>query len=253
MPIATSFFFCYSEGVIFAVHHEQFEGSMATLLNLIEREQLKITEISLARVADDFIAHIRALASRSDPEELAEFVAVAAELMLIKSHTLLPDVVTEQGEREEPVGELERRLQEYQRLRVWAEELKAIARAGRRILMREVYASVEPFFYPPSGVTPAALEEACTALLATIPKSERLREEKIGRIISLEERIGEIRSLLGVASETLLSELLPMSGREREELIVSFLGILELVRAEFLEVRQDNPFEDITMRRRAAS
>lgn len=226
---------------------------MATLLNLTLRERLNITEISLARVADDFIAHIRAM-ERQDPEELTEFAVVAAELMLIKSRALLPSGATEQDEHEESAGELERRLREYQHLRMLAEELKTVAHAGRRIFLREVYASVEPFFCPPSvRVTPPILQEACAALLAAVPKPERLREEKIGRLVSLEERIKEIRSVLGSASERLFSQLLPAGVRERRELIVSFLGVLELVRTEFLDVRQDEPFKDITLRRRGGS
>ncbi len=226
---------------------------MATLLNLIERDRLNITEISLARVADDFIAHIRMM-ERQDPEELAEFAVVAAELMLIKSRTLLPDGAIEQDDHEEPTGELERRLQEYQHLRTLTDELKAIAHTGRRILLREVYASVEPFFCPPSvRVTPVILQDACAALLAVVPKPERLREEKIGRLISLEERIKEIRSLLGSGGEQFFSQLLPAGMHERHELIVSFLGVLELVCTEFLDARQTKPFENITVRRRYES
>lgn len=237
--------------MIFAVRQEQFEGPMAALLNLIEREQLKITEISLARVADDFIAHIRAM-NRPDPEELAEFVVVAAELMLMKSRLLLPAVATEEDQQEEPTGELGRRLQEYRQLRAWAEELKMIAHGGRRIVLRELCASADPFFYPLSArVAPIALREACAALLAAVPKIERIREEKIGHLVSLEERISEIRAALRSAGEVAFSKLLPMAARERGETIVSFLGVLELVRAEFLEALQEEPFQDITVRRRS--
>ncbi len=66
-----------------------FEGPLDLLLKLIEREELDITEIALAQVADQYLAHIRALEA-PDPNALSAFLVMAARLLLIKSRALLP-------------------------------------------------------------------------------------------------------------------------------------------------------------------
>ncbi|RLC38634.1 chromosome segregation protein ScpA, partial [Candidatus Falkowbacteria bacterium] len=68
---------------------EKFEGPLSLLLKLIEREEMDITDISLARVAEDYVAYIREV-ENINPEEMADFLVVAAKLLLIKSKALLP-------------------------------------------------------------------------------------------------------------------------------------------------------------------
>src|SRR3989344_3794745 len=108
----------------YIMKQEKFEGPMELLLELIEKEKLSISEISLAKVADEYISYVKGL-EKIDPEELAEFLVVAAHLMLIKSRSLLPQLkLTE--EEEGSIEELEKRLKEYQRLRQLAGELKKL-------------------------------------------------------------------------------------------------------------------------------
>ena len=66
-----------------------FEGPLDLLLRLIEREELDITEIALAQVADQYLAHVRAM-EQPDPDSLSSFLVLAARLLLIKSRVLLP-------------------------------------------------------------------------------------------------------------------------------------------------------------------
>src|SRR5512136_2070141 len=95
-----------------------FEGPLDLLLQLIEREKLDISAVSLAQVADQFLAYVRELETVA-AEVLADFLAVAARLVLIKSRALLPRPAPAAGEEEEedPAEALARQLREYKRYR----------------------------------------------------------------------------------------------------------------------------------------
>lgn len=230
----------------FAIKQEKFDGPLALLLELIEKEKFAIAEISLAKVADDYLAYVRALAS-PDPEELAEFLVVAAHLMLIKSRSLLPRLAFSE-EEEASLGDLERRLAILQLMREAARELQKIEQRGMRIASREAYAGIAPVFHAPSALGAAALGETFAAVLALIPKAEALAEEKMKRIVSLEERIGHIRAILQDAVERGFSEIM-RGAKEKMDIVVSFLAVLELARQKFVALRQDKAFDDILIRK----
>lgn len=230
----------------FQIKQEKFEGPLEVLLNLIEKEELSISEISLARVTDDYIRYVNAL-EKADPEELAEFLVVAAELMLIKSRSLLPSLKLSEEETES-IEELERRLEEYKHIRELSRELKKLEARRAFIFTREEYLGMEPVFYPPLKLTPLMLGRALAAVLAAIPKLEKLAEEKIKRIISIEEKITHIRTVLQEAVERSFSELVK-GAKEKVEIIVSFLALLELARQKFVELEQGSLFEDIVVKK----
>lgn len=229
----------------YTIKHEKFEGPLALLLELIEKEKLSISEISLARVTDEYLSYIKKL-ERRDPEELAEFLVVAAQLMLIKSRSLLPSLPISE-EEEASIEELEARLVQYQRLRELTKELKAREKKSG-IFSRESFAGIEPVFYPPPRLTLDMLAKNFQNFLASIPKIEKLAEEKIKRIISLEDKIAHIKSFLSTTLEKAFSDIV-RGAQEKVEIIVSFLAILELAKQKFLELDQDTRFGDIRIKR----
>ena len=215
---------------------------MALLVELIEKERLAISEISLAHIADDYIRYVRGL-ERIDPEALAEFLVVASELMLIKSRSLLPSLQFSE-EEEESIEELEKRLEEYKRIRGHALELKKLEGRGFRIFTRDLYHGMEPIFFPPHTLTAERMHETFVAFIQSLPKIEKLEEEKIKKIISLEEKISHIKRFLEHTFERAFSHIIGGS-KEKIEIIVSFLAILELAKQQFVELRQEKPFEEI--------
>jgi len=230
----------------FPIKQEKFEGPLGLLLNLLEKEKLSISDISLAKVADEYLSYIRKLEA-IDPEELAEFLVVAASLMLIKSKSLLPELSLGQ-EEEESVEELRKRLELLKKMRWLAQELKKLAEAGEHIFTKEAYLGMEPLFYPPPGFSAELLRDAFTAFLASLPKIEKLAEEKIKKIISLEERITQIRDFLAGAVEKAFSDIV-RGAKEKMEIIISFLAILELAKQKFIELHQRKTFADIIIKR----
>lgn len=230
----------------FKVQHEKFEGPLEVLLELIEKEKLSVSEISLAKVTDDYIKYVKSL-EKIDPEALAEFLVVAAQLMLIKSRSLLPNLELSE-EEQQSVEELEKRLEEYKRIRDMAKELKKLESRRTQIFTREAYLGMEPVFYPPPKLSLEMLAVSFRAFLDALPKIAKLAEEKIKKIISLEEKIAHIRSFLQGAMERAFSDIVRGS-KEKVEIIVSFLAILELARQRFVELDQEKPFEEIIIRK----
>lgn len=231
---------------MYVLKYEKFEGPLDLLLDLIEKEKLSISEISLAKVTNEYLIHVKSL-GKIDPEQLAEFLVVAAQLMLIKSRSLLPSLELSEEETAS-IEELQKRLAEYKQIREYAKDLKELEKARHYIMTREAYADIEPIFYPPLKITSKSIYETFGAFLAALPKIEKLAEEKIRRIISLEDKIAHIRSFLQGAVERAFSEVVG-SAKEKVEIIVSFLAILELARQKFVELHQEEPFEDIAIKR----
>lgn len=230
----------------FQIKQEKFEGPLDLLLELIEKQKLSISEISLAKVTDEYLANVRFL-GKIDPEQLAEFLVVAAHLMLIKSRSLLP-VLNLNEEEEASIEELEKRLKEYKRTKELALELKILESGGRHIFTREAYTGIDPIFYPPKKLTLLNIAETFASFLAALPKIEKLVEEKICRIVSLEEKISHIKAFLQGAMERVFSEVV-RGTKEKVEIIVSFLALLELSKQKFVELHQKDLFEDITIKK----
>ena len=102
---------------------EKFEGPLDILLNLIEKEKLSITEVSLAQIADQFLAYIDGN-ENINLEQLSGFLSVATRLILIKSRALLP-ILTFTEEEEESIQDLEEHLRLYQLFRDQAKKLES--------------------------------------------------------------------------------------------------------------------------------
>ena len=230
----------------FILKQEKFEGPFELLLELIEKEKLAISDISLAQVTDEYMAYVKTL-ERLDPEALAEFLVVAAQLMLIKSRSLLPTLSLNE-EEEESIEELEKRLIEFKKLREFAQELKKLESARNRMESRESFIEVQPIFYPPPKLTLEKLEHAFGSFLAALPKVQKLAEEKLKRVITLQEKITHIRQFLMESVEKAFSEIVSRSA-EKVDIIVSFLAILELARQKFIDLDQRELFSDIKIKR----
>jgi len=229
----------------FILKQGDFEGPLELLLELIEKEKLAISDISLAKVTDEYVTYVKQL-DRIDPEALAEFLLIAAQLILIKSRSLLPNI--QLTDEEETIGDLEKRLTELKRLRDCAQILKAEEVKRRFIVTREPYPIEKPLCYIPPRLTLKKIEDSFLAFLAAIPKTEKLIQEKMRHIVSLQEKIHHIKSFLTNAIDKAFSEIVG-SSKEKIDIIVSFLAILELARQKSIEIKQNKLFEEITIKR----
>jgi segregation and condensation protein A len=226
-----------------------FEGPLAVLLRLIEREELDITAISLAQVADQFVAHIAAQPG-SDPGVLAEFAAVASRLLVLKTRVLFPrpPVQPDREREEDDADDLVRQLREYRQFKGVAAAL-----AERDGIEGRTFFPLE---LPDRALTGATAEVTLAPVrafdLVRVVQRRLARQPATPRLLALAPRIsvGEMigRLVEGLrslpAGELRFSRAIP-APRTRIEIVTTFMAILELVRRRRAEAVQEEPFGEI--------
>lgn len=222
----------------------EFEGPLTLLLELIEERKLSISAVSLAVISDEYIHHLKGLAS-FPKEEVADFLVVASTLMLIKSRSLLPTFeLTEEEEQE--IGDLEARLRMLQQIRELSSNIKN--EWGKHVLFsREAFLGTNFGFIEPKGVTVGAMQQALQNLIAALPKVAALPERAIQKIISIEEKMTELLTRLSSRLQGAFHDM--VGSKEKSDIIVGFLAVLELVKQGALLVRQDQHFGDIELQK----
>ncbi len=233
----------------------QFDGPLALLLSLIEARQLDVLTVPLGGLAD---AYLDALASLESDRlgNVSAFVAVASQLILIKSRAMLPrrpvlDPTALADEGPDPEAELRARLLLYRAYRDAGQRLAegAITRIG--LFRREPgaaraagLAGARPADAPP--MDPARLVAALSHLAAIVPPPPP-PPEVMQRTITLTERATIIRAALRGASSVVLQDLLA-GVRDRVVIAVTFLAMLELMKRREIVVEQAEPWGPIVAR-----
>lgn len=231
----------------YAVKTKSFEGPLELLLELIEKQKLSINEISLAVIADDYVRHIK-MVEQFRPEEVAAFLVIAATLMLIKSRSLLPNMQLTK-EEETDIKELERRLELYRRFRALSQHIQGFQEEHRRMFSREAHRDFPVVFYPPQTFRITDMLALAKRIIAELPHHARaLPEKTIEVVVSLEEKMEELRTRIE-ANIAGSFRAFTHSKRERIEIIVSFLALLELVKAGVMHARQEESFGDIMIQK----
>lgn len=222
---------------MYEVKTDGFVGPLSLLLSLIEGEKLDITKVSLATVADQYLAQIDAMGETKTAAELADFLVVAAKLLLIKSAMLLPAIEFE----EEDADSLERQLKIYKAYRDAAFLVRAQI-SEHRFLFPRVPLKIPRVvtFTPPEGVNKNDLSRIMRELINQIAISRpKLPKNHLARVVSIGERIAHLRALLSAAPRTSFSLFLK-TAKNKAEVIISFLALLELIKQKELIAGQDN-------------
>jgi len=227
-------------GLKFAVKTEVFEGPLDLLLQVIEKRQLFINDITLAKVTDDFISYIE---GKGDfpVGEIAEFIVIASTLLLIKSKSLLPTLeLTE--EEQINIEDLENRLREYKTFKDLSSHVQE--RFGKKIIYFRTERFTPPIFTPSKEITPQSIYEGVRSVIAAFPIPEKLPTKTVRKVMSLEETIEKLLKRIGQSFKTNFREF---SGKNsgKENIIVSFLAVLELIKRGTVQVNQENHFGEI--------
>ncbi|MFA5953926.1 MAG: segregation/condensation protein A [Patescibacteria group bacterium] len=216
---------------------ERFEGPLDLLLQLIEHNELTITDVSLASVTEQYLEY---LDKNSDlrPEELADFLVVAARLLLLKSRVLLPQLFIEDEEAEAGV-DLTSQLVLYRLYVAAGMKLYKQYRSPLTCFARErAPRSTVISFSPPPSLAVDHLGNIFAVIIAELESFVRPAPELISRTISLQERIRAMRTLISSAHQLDFRQILA-DAKTRVEVIVSFLALLELVKQRHVLVTQD--------------
>lgn len=225
----------------FSIKTQAFEGPLELLLDLVEKRKFLINDISLASVTDEYMRQVSIMQELSLPNT-AQFIALAATLLLIKSKSLLPILELTQ-EEEEGIDGLEIRLRRYQMYRNIAKDLEGIF--GKKMCHeRQFSAPTEPLFVTDKFTTLEGIEAGIRDVLNSLPKKEIKPKVQIRKVISLEEMIDRLHKRIEQQIKISFKDLLD-NNNERANVIVGFLAILESVKQGSINVAQTAKFEDI--------
>jgi segregation and condensation protein A len=223
-----------------------FEGPLHLLLQLIERDDLDVTTVSLVAVTDQYLAAIRKKTG-IDVNALAEFVAIGAKLIYLKSKALLPPDPGESEFDDDDVGrELVDLLLEYRRYREVAEVLHERQQQGFRFFVRT---APPPQLVPGPGLDGvtmemlrALMEEALARVLEEKPPRAFIRRETL----TLAQRIEDLRERLRKRGKFSFRNVMAQC-ETRIEIVIVFMAILELLKAGECAVVQEQRFGDIAV------
>lgn len=221
---------------------DKFEGPLDLLLHLIKKNEMDIYDIPIAEITAQYVSYLDAM-KHLNLDIAGEFLLMAATLVHIKSRLLLPATQEEEPEEEEedPRAELVRRLLEYQKYKAAAVTLDSLPWLGREVFTRpavvvDLPADEEHEF---EAVGIYDLMEAVRSLLQKAPE-ERFHEVDADHL-SVTERVNVILALL-TGRESLSFREIFNERPDRNEVVVTFLAVLELVRLKLVRLAQHSRF-----------
>jgi segregation and condensation protein A len=243
-------------GSAYPVHLPVFEGPLDLLLQLIERNELEISAVSLVAVTDQYLRTVEAM-EEIDPGALADFLVVASRLVYIKSRALLPQprpAGLEDEDDEEPADALVRQLIEYRRFKEIATHLRSREESGLRAYVRLAPPPELERRLDLGALSLEQLHDALRKALARITHEPTLPRVKTYPI-TVAEQIESVRAAIraaraaaqeGEAGGLRFTQLLSAQ-TSRIEVVVTFLAVLELIKQQEIVATQEGTFGEILL------
>ncbi len=234
---------------------EKFEGPLDLLLHLIEKNKVDIYDIPIVEITKQYLDYVNQM-EKEDLNIVSDFLVMAATLLDIKSRMLLPAPETEEGEEEDPRAELVARLLEYKKYKLMAQELADMEEEAGDVLFKMPTVPKEVAKYE----SPVDLDKLLDGL--TLAKLQRIFDSVMRR---QKEKIDPIRSKFGtikrepISLETKIMDVMHYARKHRKfsfrqmlerqrdklEVVVSFLAILELMKIGKIHLTQEHTFDDM--------
>jgi segregation and condensation protein A len=225
---------------------ENFEGPLDLLLSLIDESKLDISQISLAKITDQYLDYIKNN-DNLNIEEIADFLVIAAKLLYIKSKLLLPDV-NFQDETEEDAGELERQLKIYKEYHDARKILqKRVAKKNFTYVRTTPLIKIKAEFLPPKNIELKDFKFVMNKIIDSLKFITQIPKKLIDKTINIREKIEHIQNLLNTKAKVCFSEFIK-DKNNKTEIIVSFLAMLELMKQRTIDADQEFLFEEIIIK-----
>lgn len=223
---------------------EAFEGPLDLLLYLIRRQNIDILDIPIAEISQQYVHYIEVMQDLQ-LELAGEYLLMAAMLAEIKSRMLLPRPQADEEEEDDPRAELVRRLQEYERFKKAAEDLSELPRLERDTFVANADVPERKVTVALPDVT---LKELLVAFHDVLKRAEMFSNLHLKREpLSVRQRMSEILTRIKANSFSDFADLFdPQEGRMG--VAVTFIAILELLRASTIEVVQSEAFAPLHVR-----
>lgn len=235
---------------------ESFEGPMDLLYSLIIKNKIDIYDIPIAEITDQYLNYVDAM-ERANMDNISEFIVMAATLIEIKSKMLLPKEVDENNEEIDPREDLVRRLIEYKKFKALALEFNdkqkksgySFYKAEDKDIISKVRKDVPKEI---SDILKGADIEMLFTAFREVLKRREVRTDKIRsgfnsvkrEEFTIEEKIQQIKNLL-ILSPTISFFEIFSDNSSKNEVVVTFLAMLELIKTKVIYIEQDMLFDDI--------
>jgi len=223
----------------FNVNFKNFSGPFDLLLSLIDEKKMEISEISISAVTENYLDYLEKM-EEIQAEELADFLVLASRLLLLKSKAILPQFMPE----EEDESNLEEQLKLYKKYLELSREINKKWLADKKAISRLEPAKKTNEFFLPENLSLSALQKTMEKVLFKIKPPKPLPKTSIDRTILLKDKITAIRDFLKKQKKINFSQILN-NDKNKTEIIVSFLAILELVKTKNIYLKQKDNFSDI--------
>ena len=234
---------------------EAFEGPLDLLLHLIDKNKVSIYDIPIVVITEQYLEYIKQMDSKN-LEVMSEFLVMAATLVNIKSKMLLPVEETEDEEAVDPRQELVDRLLEYKMYKYISEELKDRELDASRVMFKPPTIPQEIADYKEDINVEELLSDLTLARLHEIFKS--IVKKQVDKIDPIRSKFGKIeKEEINLASKLLQIQEYGLLHKKfsfrslleaqhtRMEVIVTFLGVLELIKIGRINIEQECLFDDI--------
>ena len=230
----------------YKVKLEVFEGPLDLLLYLIKRDEIDIYDISIERITRQYLEYLQAF-KELKIDIAGEFVVMAANLIYLKSRSLLPldqQPPEEDAEEDDPRWDLIRQLIEYKKFKEAAAQLHDRALEQERIFTRDGgSAAISGAPLPLHEVGIFQLIHAFQEIIKRVEAQEDL-QEIFGERFSVSDKIEKILERVGDGAPVRFSELFGQIV-SRVEIVVTFLALLELIRLNQVRAMQRKMFDEI--------
>lgn len=228
---------------------EAFEGPLDLLLYLIRRQNLDVLDIPIADITIQYVEYVEMMKDMK-LELAAEYLVMAATLAEIKSRMLLPRPVSDDDDEDaDPRAELIRRLQEYERFKQAAEDIDSLSHLGRDVFQTEVVVPHKHIEQKPPDVD---LREVLFALKDVMHRADLFSSHRVEKEqLSVRERMSRVLSSIDSENFVDFTGLFDIT-EGRMGVVVTFMAILELIKASLVELVQSEPYGPIHVRARGA-
>lgn len=227
-----------------------FEGPLDLLLYLINREEIEIKDVFVSQVTEQFLDYMKGL-PYLDVDKVSEYLNIAATIIKIKAQALVPNILEDpelDQEIEDDKAELIRALEEYRLIKEETKKLKERETIGFYFKEPDKDVGETRTVFTMDKLTLDGLISAYSALL--LKREEALKEDEVREIprdsFTVEEKIQFVLECLEERKEVQFEELFTRDFT-KPEIITTFQAILELLKYQFLHVKQEQEFGEITI------
>ncbi len=228
---------------------KDFEGPLDLLLHLVSKYQMDIYEVPITEVIEQYLAYIATLQAMR-LEIAGDYMLMASQLTLIKSRRLIPKVVEEVVDEEDPEQALLDQLEEYRKFKLLSEKVKEQHNERAQYYSKPKIELISDEVTLVQDKTAVDIFLAFSKVMAEKQEEFRQSHTTIARDeYKIEDMMDAVRSQMADKSRMPLRDLFAQS-RDLNEVITIFLATLELVKVQEIVVEQSQTFGDITLVRR---